>query len=111
MSDCREIDAEAIRAAGPAFQIAAVLADMSNTALETHGPSSDEWRRARAAFGAELGYWRELGEAMGNRVAANVVSHMGPAGPDTDSPEGDAYWDEVAAAAEAGVPESFGRQR
>lgn len=71
--------------------------------------------KKREQFHALRKELREAGVAFGTRHVngmVDVVSHLTADGkPDTSYPEGKAYWDDVAAAAKAGVPNVVGTQR
>ena len=94
---------------GDDFELALALASAANKALDAG--DHDGWKAARAQYGVEVARWRDLGEALGARTTANVVSHFADGKPDTSTPDGEAYWADVAEAAELGVPNVVGTQR
>lgn len=92
-----------------------------------HGsPEGKAMKAARVAFGDARREWRETqvlalerggrqatySKKLGTGASVDIISHYDPeTGPITDTPEGEAYWADVQAAVDAGVPNHMGVQR
>lgn len=77
---------------------AALLADPSPT-------NKRRFEDAKLVLRQRREYWRKLGEELGTRTGAHVTNYITADGePVLDTPEAQAYWEEVQAAVEAGVP-------
>lgn len=83
-----------------------------DAARRMYGEARRAWREHEVLTGRRGGRAATYSTKLGTGTSVDIISHLDADGnPDTSTEEGAAYWADVQAAADQGVPNALGPQR